>query len=131
MEGTSAQAPVGQSNALITLQTVEHRHFSSLAEVSAYLKSLSPKKRFEIVNEQASKLVAVEETVDQYMEFLEDFAEDDIFKDRMAYDPEVWMEISSGAHRARTSKRKKQQALNKCFERWGGRKCQVPLRTSP
>ena len=81
-EGTPAGAPVEQSNALIILQTVEHRHFSSLAEVSAYLKSLSPKERFEIVNEQARKLVAVQEKVDKYMEYLEDFVEeDDIFKD--------------------------------------------------
>ena len=55
-----------------------------------YLKSLSPKERFEIVNEQASKLVAVQEKVDKYMEYLEDFVEeDDTFKGRMLHDPEV------------------------------------------
>jgi hypothetical protein len=119
-EGTPAQASVEQSNALTILQTVEHHHFSSLAEVSAYLKSLSPKERFEIVNEQASKLVAVQEKVDKYMEYLEDFVEGDgTFKDRMAHDPEVWTEISSGANRARASEKKKQQALRKCFKRWG------------
>ena len=51
--GTTAQAPVEQSNAPIILQTVEHHHFNSLAEVSADLKSLSPKERFEIVNHVA------------------------------------------------------------------------------
>jgi hypothetical protein len=118
-KGTPAQEPVEQSNALIILQTVEHHHFSSLAEVSAYLKILSPKERFQIVNEQASKLVAVQEKVDKYMEYLAGFVgEDDIFKGRMAHDPEVWTKISSGAGRARASE-KKQQALNKCYERWG------------
>lgn len=111
-KGTPAQAPVKQSNALIILQTVKHHHFSSLAKVSAYFKILSPKERFRIVNKQASKLVAVQEKVDKYMEYLEDFVgEDDIFKDRMANDPEVWTKISGGAGRARASE-KKQQALN-------------------
>lgn len=116
MEGTSAQAPVEQSNALMILQTVQHQYFSSLAEASAYLKSLSPEERFEVVNEQASKLVAVQDKVDKYMEYLE---EEDTFKDCMARDPEVWAKISKGADRARTSEKKKQQALNMCFKKWG------------
>jgi hypothetical protein len=61
------------------LQTVEHHHFSSLAEVSAYLKILSPKERFRIVNKQASKLVAVQENMDKYMEYLEDFVGEDVY----------------------------------------------------
>jgi hypothetical protein len=67
-EGASARARVDQSNALIILQTVENRHFSSLASASAYLKSLSPEERFEIVNEQASKLVAVQESLSKCFE---------------------------------------------------------------
>src|ERR1700733_7467251 len=109
-----------QSNGLIIFQTVENRHFRSLAEVSVYLKSLSPEERFQIVHEQASKLVAAGEKVDEYKEYLEDFMEeDDTFKDRMAQDPEVWAEISTGANRARTSKKKKEESLSKCFEIWG------------
>src|SRR4051794_25009271 len=89
-EGTPAQASVEQSNALIIFQTVENRHFRSLAEVSVYLKSLSPEERFQAVHEQASKLVAAGEKVDEYKEYLEDFMEeDDTFKARMAQDSEV------------------------------------------
>src|SRR5277367_4726204 len=118
--GTQARASVEQSNALTILQTVENRRFSSLAEASAYLKSLSPKERFEVVSQQASKLVEVQEKVDKYMEYLEDFVEeDDTFKDRVAHDPEVWAKISSGAERAKTSEKKKQLALSKCYEKWG------------
>jgi hypothetical protein len=118
--GMSAPPLVEQSSALTILQTVEHRHFSSLAEASAYLKSLSSKERFEVVSQQANKLVEVQEKVDKYMEYLEDFVEaDDTFKDRVTHDPEVWKKISSGAERARTSEKKKQQALSKCYEKWG------------
>src|SRR2546423_8594454 len=118
--GPQAQAPVEQSNALTILQTIKHRRFSSLVEASAYLKSLSPKERFEVVTQQASKLAKVQEKVDKYMEYLEDFVEeDDTFKDRVAHDLEVWAKIPSGAERARTSEKKKQQALIKCCEKWG------------
>ena len=60
-----APQTAGQSIALNILQTVEHRQFSSLGETSAYLKSLSPEVRFEIVSQQASKLVDVQERVDK------------------------------------------------------------------
>lgn len=51
----------------------------------------------------------MQEKVDKYMEYLEDFVkEDDTFKDRVARDPEVWTKISSGAERARTAEKKKQ-----------------------
>jgi hypothetical protein len=67
-----------------------------------------------------AKLVDVQERVDKYMEYLEDFVEnDDTFNNRMERDPEVWQKVSEGASRARTSLKKKQQALNKCIERWG------------
>src|SRR3954464_2854877 len=118
-QGARAPRPVEQSNALTILQTVEHRRFSSLAEASTYLKSLSPKERFKVVSQQASKLVEVQEKVDKYMEYLENFVEeDDTFKDRLAHDSEVWTKISSGAERARTSERKRQQALSNCYEKW-------------
>lgn len=113
--------PEGQpSSALAILQTVQNRRFSSLAETSVYLKSLSPEERFEIVNGQAARLVAVQEKVDQCMEYLESFVQgDDVFKDRLARDPEVWTKVASGASRARTSAKKKQQALDRCRARWG------------
>jgi hypothetical protein len=108
------------SNALAILQTVQNRRFSSLAETSAYLKSLSPEERFEIVNDQAMKLVVVQDKVDRCMEYLESFAQgDDAFKDRLARDPEVWTKIANGANRARTSAKKKQQAVDRCCARWG------------
>jgi hypothetical protein len=53
--GMSAPPLVEQSSALTILQTIERRRFSSLAEASAYLKSLSPKERFEVVSEQARR----------------------------------------------------------------------------
>ena len=86
---TSLPSPE-QSNALTILQTVKYRQFSSLAEASTYLKSLDPEDRFEVVSQQASQLVDVQEKVDKYMEYLDDFVEeDDTFKDRMTRDPVV------------------------------------------
>jgi hypothetical protein len=62
MSTSTASLPERQPfNALAILQTVQNRRFSSLAETSAYLKSLSPEERFEIVNGQATKLVVVQE----------------------------------------------------------------------
>ena len=62
----------------------------------------------------------VQGKVDKYMEYPEDFVEEDgTFKDRVAHDPEVLAKISSGAKRASTSEKKKQQALSKCYEKWG------------
>lgn len=62
----------------------------------------------------------MQERVDNYMEYLENLVEkDDTFNNRMERDPEVWQKISDGACRARTSLKKKQQALNRCFEKWG------------
>jgi hypothetical protein len=59
--GGSAAAPQlsEQSIALTILQTVKNYQFDSLAEASTYLKSLSPEDRFDVVNEQATKLVEV------------------------------------------------------------------------
>jgi hypothetical protein len=109
-----------QSLALTILQTVDQRWFDSLDEASTYLKSLSPEDRFEIVSTQASKLVDVQEKVDKYMEYLEDFVAADVtFMNRMEHDPQVWQKISDGAARARTSEKKKSQAMSKCFEKWG------------
>ena len=116
MSTSTASLPERQpSNALAILQTVQNRRFSSLAETSAYLKSLSPEERFEIVNGQATKLVVVQERVDQCMEYLESFVQgDDAFKDRLARDPEVWTKVANGANRARTAAKKKQQAVDRC-----------------
>ena len=116
-----ASPPEGQpSSALTILQTVQNRRFSSLTEASAYLKSLCPEERFEIVSSQAVKLVAVQEKVDQCMEYLESFVQgDDAFKDRLSRDPEVWTKIANGANRARTAAKKKQQAIDRCCARWG------------
>jgi len=121
MSTPTASLPERQpSNALAILQTVQNRRFSSLAETSAYLKSLSPEERFEIVNGQATKLVVVQERVDQCMEYLESFVQgDDAFKDRLSRDPEVWTKIANGANRARTAAKKKQQAIDRCCARWG------------
>jgi len=121
MSTSTASLPERQpSNALAILQTVQNRRFSSLAETSAYLKSLSPEVRFEIVNGQATKLVVVQERVDQCMEYLESFVQgDDAFKDRLARDPEVWTKVANGASRARTAAKKKQQAVDRCCARWG------------
>jgi len=113
--------PEGQSpTALTILQTVQNRRFSSLAETSTYLKSLGPEERFEAVNGQATQLVAVQEEVDQCMAYLEALVQgDDAFKDRLRRDPEVWKKIAKGADRARTSAKKKQQALDRCYSKWG------------
>jgi hypothetical protein len=49
------------------------------------------------------------------MEYLESFVQgDDAFKDRLARDPEVWTKVANGANRARTSAKKKQQAVDRC-----------------
>jgi hypothetical protein len=113
--------PAGeQPPALAILQTVQNHQFNSLAEASTYLQSLGPEDRFEVVNSQASKLVDVQDVVDKYMEYLENFvAGDSAFRDRMQRDPEVWQKVSEGASRARTSEKKKQQAVEKCFKKWG------------
>ena len=121
MRTPATPPPEWQSSAALTiLQTVQNHRFSSLAEASAYLKSLGPEERFEAVNGQATKLVAVQERVDQCMAYLEGFAQgDDAFKDRLERDPEIWTKIASGANRARTSAKKKQQALDRCYSKWG------------
>ena len=123
LEGsTPAPQPGEQSIALTILRTIEQHRFDSLLEASSYLKSLSPEDRFEVVNRQACKLVDVQERVDKYMEYLEDFVEEDAtFAGRMERNPEVWQKISEGATRARTSATKKKQAIDRCFERWGER----------
>src|ERR1700733_2354300 len=118
-QSTAAPRTADSSIAFAILQTVKQRQFSSLVEASTYLKSLSPEDRFEVVTEQAAKLVDVQERVDKYMEYLEKFVEnDDTFNNRMKRDPDLWQKVYEGASRARSSLRKKQQALNKCFERW-------------
>src|ERR1700733_13489738 len=88
------------STAFTILQTVHNHRFSSLVEASASLRSLSPEERFEAVNDQATKLVAVQERADQCMEYLEAFVQEDgAFKNRLERDPEVWEKIARGADR--------------------------------
>ena len=58
------------SNALAILQMVQNRRFSLLAEASAHVKSLCPEERFEVVNSQTVKLVAVQDKADQRTEYL-------------------------------------------------------------
>src|SRR4051794_11758784 len=111
----STREPAERAVALTILQTVQHRQFASLPEAFAYVRSLSPEDRFELVTEQAARLIAVHDGVDEYMECLENFARsDDAFNNRMVRRPDVWQKISEGAGRARTSEMKKQQAVKKC-----------------
>ena len=71
--------------------------------------------RFEVVNSPAVKLVAVQDKVDQWMEYLESFVQrDDTFKGSLARNPEVWTKIENNVNRARTAAKKKQQAIDRC-----------------
>jgi hypothetical protein len=62
------------SSALVILKTVEGRQFETLAEAAAYLKSLDPSTRVQIMTAQANKLIEKQEKVDGCMEFLDGFA---------------------------------------------------------
>src|SRR2546421_10608036 len=80
--------PAEHSVALTILQTVEHHQFASLPEASAYLRSLSPEVRFDLVMKQAGKFLNVKGGGDKYLEYLENFMEgDSAFRDRMEEKP--------------------------------------------
>lgn len=109
-----------ENSPLAILQTVGDKRFNTLPDVAAYLKTLDAPTRYQYVSHQVEQLLGIQETADKYLEYINEFVKDDeAFEERMTVDPETWDKVREGAERCRKRRQKKDECVQKVFEKWG------------